>query len=202
MYISKIVEVLKKNQPKSVCVEAAHIYMNEDPNETHEFAARIGANIADEIGKYGSIVARHLFIDNFNPSPESFTLNVDEYILRLRKNGFDPQVVTFEAALELSAQNILYTLNGKTHRHEGDIFLSEKKIKLVSCGRPTCNLLDASLYVAKLSMFELAITILPLTFKNQQKKVMHILNALGYNRIPIINVFYGEDNKINLAFRL
>lgn len=201
MYITKVLELLKKNQPRSVCVETSHIYMNEDPDEMHDLAAQIGARVAVEAEKHGSVVARHLFIDNFNPSPESFKLDVDKYVSRLRGKGFNPQMVTFEAALELPAQNIIYALNGKTHRHEGDVFLTEKKIKLISCGRPTCNLLDASLYVAKLSMFELAITILPLAFKDQQKKVMHILNVLGYTRLPIVNVFYDKDKQISVTSR-
>jgi hypothetical protein len=201
LYIPKVLDLLKKNQPRSVCVETSHIYMNEDPGETHDLAAQIGARIAIEAEKHGSIVARHLFIDNFNPSPESFKLDVDEYISRLCEKSFSPQVVTFEAALELPAQNILHALNGKTHRYEGDVFLTEKKIKLISCGRPTCNLLDASLYVAKLSMFELAITILPFAFKDQQQKVMRILNVLGYTRLPIINVFYDKDKQVSVVSR-
>lgn len=201
MFISDIVSLLKKNQPRSVCVEAAHIYMDEDPETTHDFAAQIGARIATEVEKHGSIVARQLFIDNFNPSPEKFKLNVDEYILRLREKGFDPQMVTFESALALPAQNILHALNGRTYRHEEDVFLTEKKVKLISCDRPTCSLLDATLYVAKLSMFELTITVLPHEFKEQQKKVMRVLGALGYARLPIVNVFYDKEGRANVVQR-
>lgn len=184
-----------------MCVETSHIYMDEEPNETHDLAAQIGSRIVVEVEKHGSIVARHLFIDNFNPSPERFRLDVDKYISRLREKGFDPHVVTFEAALALPAQNILYALNGKTYRDEGDVFLTEGNTKLISCGRPTCSLLDASLYMAKLSMFELIITILPREFKEQQKKVMRILNALGYTRLPIVNVFHENNGSITVVSR-
>ncbi len=201
LYISQVVDLLRKNQPRSVCVETSHIYMDEEPNETHDLAAQIGSRIVVEVEKHGSIVARHLFIDNFNPSPERFRLDVDKYISRLREKGFDPHVVTFEAALALPAQNILYALNGKTYRDEGDVFLTEGNTKLISCGRPTCSLLDASLYMAKLSMFELIITILPREFKEQQKKVMRILNALGYTRLPIVNVFHENNGSITVVSR-
>jgi len=201
MDITKILDLLKERQLRSVCVEAAHIYMNEDPNETHDFTAKIGADIANAIEKHGGVVSRHLFIDNFNPGPESFKLDVNKYISRLNGNNFSPQVVTFETDLELPAKNILYALNGKIDRFGEDVFLKEKGVKLISGGRPTCNLLDASLYVAKLSMFQLAITVLPLSWKNQQNKVRRILNELGYVRLPIINVFVNcENQEISLVF--
>lgn len=193
--------LLKKNQPRSVCVEAAHIYMDEDPGATHDSAAQIGARIATEVEKHGSIVARQLFIDNFNPNPEEFKLNIDEYISRLRKSGFDPKIVTFESTLALPARNILHALNGLTYRHEKDVFLTEKRIKLISCDRPTCSLLDATLYVAKLSMFDLIITVLPHEFREQQKKVMRVLGALGYTRLPIVNVFYDKEGRTDVVQR-
>ncbi|MBI3458788.1 hypothetical protein HY061_00805 [Candidatus Azambacteria bacterium] len=175
--------------------------MDEDPNKTHDFSAQIGARISDEIEKLGGIVAKQLFIDNFHPDPKSFKLDVDKYVLRLGDNGFTPHVVMFETDLELPAKNILHTLNGKTHRKEEGVFLTEKNIQLMSGDRPSCNLLDASLYVAKLSMFQLSITILPLSWKDQQKNVMRILGALGYTRLPIVNVFYDENERISMVFQ-
>ena len=56
-------------------VEAAHIYMDEKPNESHKISAQIGAEFVARIEEYGYMVIKQLFIDNYNPNPKDFIID-------------------------------------------------------------------------------------------------------------------------------
>lgn len=195
----EILEWIKKNKPQSVCIESAHIYMNEYPSDQHKLSAKIGSRLTDEIEKENCLVSKHLFIDNYNPDPSDFKLDVDAFMDILKDCGFKPDIVTFETSLEIPAKNLLSELEEDITHHEHYICLNQKQIRLMSHGRPTCNLLDTALYVAKLSMFGLSITILPNSFKEQQKKVRMVLRSLGYTHLPIINIYHDNKGKITIG---
>lgn len=57
---------------------------------------------------------------------------------------------------------------------------------------PSCNVLDFVAYNRKFKVASVAITILPIALKEQQKRVKAIFNLLGANP-PIINVFYDKN---------
>lgn len=204
MKYEKITEYLERNNPRSVCVEAGHVYMNEKPNETHSRLASIGAEISKQINQKGCNVSKILFVDNYNPSPNDFCLDLPEYIRHLSDCDFAPDIITFEADLVIPSQNIIQALGSKI-RHsadDGNTYLNKDRI--LCRGKPTCNLLDTALYVAKLSIFELAITVLPKyinnkdTYIKQQEKVRRILEAIGYSRPSIINVFLSDDGNMEI----
>ncbi len=201
MDFSEIHRWVDKHQPRSVCVEVAHIYMNETPGEEHDFSAQIGASLTEQLEEKDCLVSKMLFIDNYNPGPDEFRLDVDGFIVRLDQRGFEPDIVTFETALELPARNLLLSLNDNMRKHEGRVFLNQRSILLIDHERPTCNLLDAALYVAKLSMFELAITVLPSSYKSQQASVRRVLRALGYSHLPIINIYFDESRQITIGIQ-
>jgi len=161
---------IKKNKPSSVCIETAHIYMDEAPNKQHELAAQIGSGIVKTVERERCLSTKHLFIDNYNPDPKNFILDIDKYIEMLSEFGFRPNIITFETSLEIPAKNLLIELKEETVHREHNVYLNSRQILLMAHNRPTCSLLDTALYIAKLSMFELVITILPKSFREQQKK--------------------------------
>lgn len=83
MKYERITEYLEKNNPRSVCVEAGHIYMDEEPNEAHGRLASVGAEISKRINQKGCKVSKILFVDNYNPSPNDFCLDLQKYIKHL-----------------------------------------------------------------------------------------------------------------------
>lgn len=203
MGYQKIIDYVKRNGPRSVCVEAGHVYMNEYPSEMHRKLASVGADISIQISQSGCNVSKVLFVDDYNPSHSDFCLDLPKYIKVLSEEGFAPDIVTFEANLVAPAKNIIRELNGRVvHNADGNSYLNSDRI--LCGGRPTCNLLDAALYVAKLSIFELAITVLPKyikdnnTYIHQQKKVKRILKEIGYKDPSIINVFLSNDGDLEV----
>lgn len=192
MDAKEIYKWVHKNKPHSICVEAAHIYMDEKPNKSHRISAQIGADIANQLKKDGHIVIKQLFIDDYNPDVKNFILDVGSYLELIGSCGFSPDILTLESSLEMPANNLLAKIITQNNlvRHEQKVYLEKKKACLVNNNRPTCNLLDAALYIAKLSMFEMAITVLPKSLKGQQKKVRKILKILGYSNIPIFNIYH------------
>jgi len=192
MDVKEIYKWAHKNKPCSICVEAAHIYMDEKPNKSHRISAQIGADISTQLKKDGYIVIKQLFIDDYNPVAKNFILDIDNYLELISSWGFSPDIITFEKLLESPANNLLAKITTQNNLiyHEKKVYLEKKKACLVDNNRPTCNLLDTALYIAKLSMFEMVITILPKIFKGQQKKVQKILKILGYSSIPIFNIYY------------
>lgn len=196
MDFSLIEQWIKKNNPASICIEAAHIYLDETPNGQHTTSAKIGAEIFQKLDSNGKaiLVTNQLFVDDFHPKTQNVVL--EEYIGTLREVGFEPDILTFEKKMELPAKNLLATLKGFVKCKNGNYYLNHGNILVLKDDVPTCCLLDAALYVAKISMFDLAITVLPEEYKKQQKKVFHILRALGYDNPPIINVFFNEKGEI------
>lgn len=192
MDIKEIYGWAYKNKPYSICVEAAHIYMDEKPDESHKISAQIGAELMARLKEDGHMVTKQLFIDDYNPNPANFVLDVDSYLELIGSYGFSPDILTFESSLEMPANNLLAKIITQNNlvRHQQKVYLEKKKACLVNNNRPTCNLLDAALYIAKLSMFEMAITVLPKSLKGQQKKVQKILKILGYYKIPIFNIYH------------
>lgn len=194
MDFSEILQYAKGHRLTSVCVEAAHIYMDEVPGDEHDFSASLGAQLAKELELADCLVTKMLFVDNINPNPLEFTLDVNRYRDRLQQKGFAPDIVALEAALELSARNLLESLESSDiHRKDDQVFLNHRNILLMDHNRPSCCLLDAAMYVAKLSIFELVITVLQGKYRSQQKKVRKILRALGYTHLPVINVYFDFE---------
>lgn len=65
---------------------------------------------------------------------------------------------------------------------------------------PSCNLLDAALYIRKFTYLKEkggCITVLPEEYVKQQRAVLAILDALN-QEIPIINVYFDKEGKISL----
>lgn len=184
---------VRKRKPLTVCVEAAHIYMDETLGAHHLEAARMGNDIAEELTERANLsVSKVLFIDDYNPNPDSWVLDVDEYVSSISEVGFVPNLIVKESSLEIPAM-VLFSkaeFENSLVRENNHIYLERKQVCLTKDGRPVCNLLDAALYVAKMSMFDLVITILPRSFKSQQKNTRKILKTIGYKELPVFNIYY------------
>lgn len=200
---SEIVRGVIGTKARTVCIEAAHAYMDEQPGETNFKGAIIAADLYNRLRAI-TRVEKMLFLDDFHP--EKFTLNVEAYVRELAAVGFSPDIIMRETRLEITAKNLLKSLGGLALTNEdGTIRLASPNIRLVNGdGRVTCNMLDAALYVSKLAIFEYVITVLPerapdnSKYREQQKNVRNILKTLGYVDPPIANIFFGPDGKMHI----
>lgn len=195
--MNRIIEFVRKNDIRSVCIEAAHIYSDEKVNTEHLQSAKLGAELSKLLDSEKVLVKNMLFIDDYHP--KSHILNINEYLDMLVSQGFIPDLVVWEKDLALMATNLTYSLNGQTQKEAGRISLIKPNLTLINAdGELSCNILDATLYASKFSLFQLSITVLPATFKGQQKNVRKVLKALGYDTTPMANVFFESDGNINV----
>jgi hypothetical protein len=193
---------LDQLKPQSICVEAAHIYTNETPGEEHLYCAKLGAQVVEVLSQKGFSPVKMLFVDDYHPNPMESTLDLRAYIKGLEQEGFNPDVVIMESALAKPAFCLSRSFNGQSEVREGRLCLRKPNLVLVAeDGSLSCNILDAALYVSKFSMFSFSITVLPDVYKGQQRNVRKVLKALGYERIPLANVYYTAERKVTVGIQ-
>lgn len=195
-----LLEKLAEIKPQAICVEAAHIYTNETPGDDHFFGAQIGVRIFGAISGNGARVVKMLFVDDYHPESEAALLNLPAYTDELGRIGFAPDTVISESGLAEAALQLLGLLNGQTVRRDGKICLAKPNLVLVAAdGTLSCNLLDAALYLEKFKNFDFSITVLPETYKVQQKNVRKLLKVFGHETVPFANVYYNSQKEIKLS---
>lgn len=196
-----LLEKLDEIKPRVVCVEAAHIYTNETPSDEHFFCAQIGARVVKALSGNGANIVKMLFVDDYHPDPEEDILNLHAYVSKLEQAGFAPDTVITESSLTDSALCLLKSLNGQTVQRGGKICLDKPNLTLIAeDGTLSCNLLDAALYMEKFKNFDFSITVLPETYKAQQKNVRKLLKVFGHETVPFANVYYDSRKEIKLGF--
>lgn len=199
--------MVKKNTehlPRLV-IEAGHIYMTESVTDRHLKSARIGAYLARSLAAIGYPVSNALFVDNYNEKPtdpeavvSDQTLDVQEYLSKLRGVQFEPGTVLFEADMLPIADEIVSKLEEKEvacidKRRKNTHYLIEGGMYLIEKGRYTCSLLDAALTTKKFEFGDVVINVLPYYYRPQQKKMKRILGQLGFDTKKVISVLYDRE---------
>lgn len=178
--------LLQNRAGEKVVVEAAHVYADETDWSGQIDGARIGAEIAKEIGQSGALVRKMLFVDDFHPTKK--LLDLEAFLSEIRGVGFNPDEIVYESGLVEDADEIAEEMarlnlakkrengsiefkhiNGATHR----IGLKKKD------GKPTCTALDAALYLRKLHEHDQAVTVLPKSWEPQQEHTKGVLDLVG-----------------------
>ena len=183
-----------------IIVEAAHVYTYESVSEHHVRGAQLGNMICQLFQNLGGQVEPWLFIDNYNAHFEAReeVLDVPKYLHQIAQNGFIPQKIIYETEMVTQAQVVLESLLkegfAKKH-HTGSIILTKGNVKLYepSKDRYCCSLLDASLYLLKLSQAPYCVTILPQEYEKQQIATKIILKKLGIETDTIQAIYYGAQ---------
>lgn len=198
--LKPLIERFEGIKPQVICVEAAHIYANETPDDDHFFCAEVGSRIVEALSGNGTNIVKMLFVDDYHPSPEEDILNLHAYISKLEEAGFAPDTVITESSLAESARRLLESLNGQTVQRDGKIYLNKPNLFLVAAdGTLSCTLLDAVLYMEKFKQFDFSVTVLSEAYKGQQKNVRKFLKVLGYETVPVANVYYDSRKEIKLS---
>lgn len=209
-----MIEILKANLQiiegsSTACVEAAHIYTDEQPGLEHQMSAVIGTNVSRILEEMGVDVNRMLFVDDFNA--DSKDLDIHEYESFITKHGFIPDVVVMETTLVEDAKEIVRVLEGlgltevnkngatilkKKEKREKEVVL-KKSPSLGSV--PACSALDAALYIKKFEHSGVCVTVLHERWKNQQDSVKRVITALGME-IPVLDVYYSDTGDVSVDF--
>lgn len=192
-------------QSQQVIVEAGHIYSGEKVSDEHQMGLMIGRCVAEVLEEIGLEVSTMLFIDDYNGSGESQeTLSL--YQESLNSIGFEPKEIVYETSLTTMANDLILDLKrkGKVKKiKERDCLLagSQGLIDLWRNGKYSCSILDAALYLTKAQKSDggLLVTVLPKSYREQQRKTKLILSAMQFNT-PILNVYFNADGKIEVDF--
>lgn len=191
-----------------VVVEAAHIYTDQNPSEEQSGGAIVARALLEAIS---SPTQRMLFIDDFHPTEP--TLDISAYQGWLANLGYPVDQTLFESALVPDAHLLLAKIKEivpkkKLSYPKNDgwqsspaigLWTPRGKVSLITHqGDPSCSLLDASLYLKKAEMGEVALTVLPQCYLPQQLDTLALLAKVGHAS-PIINVFFDPINPLESA---
>lgn len=200
---------LSNVQLRPVCIEAAHIYMDEEPTLRHEIGAMVGARLATIIEEMGFPVERMLFIDDYNASSQD--LDIGAYRQLISEHGFASDTLVMESSLVEQADHVIALLEqqGMTEVTKQGATILKKNYKKDSTivlkkspdrgAIPACAALDAALYLRKYEQSGICITVLHEEWKGQQDGVKKVLQTLGAN-IPIFEVYYNDVGDVDVEF--
>lgn len=198
---TSLLERLDRLRPRTICVEAAHIYINETPNEEHFFCAQLGAQLANALSQNGFKPTRMLFVDDYHPRIDQVAFSLKTYIEKLTDEGFPPDEVVMESTLVKPAFCLMRSLPGERVKKNGRLYLRKPNLALMDDdGTISCNLLDATLYLDKFRNFHYSITVLPESYKGQQRNVKKLLQVFGQTDFPAANVYYSQDKVVKVNF--
>jgi thioesterase domain-containing protein len=193
--IDEKLESLKK--AKSIIIEAAHIYTDNQSNWEQQLKdAQLAAEITQLLQEKGKKVTSMLFVDDLHP--KEHTLNLKNFLSEITLAGFEPDEIVNETSIVPKARKLVRKLlerNLARRKNDNSVYLKKgkRKIGLVTKeGKPTCNLLDATLYIQKLQKAEGTITILPRDWQKQQEKAIKVANAAlpdTNTQLKIVNLF-------------
>lgn len=182
---------------ETVVVEAAHIYADKEPGDEQRIAAQIAAQVSVGLA---ARARKALLIDNLNVAQN--TLNKDAYLAQLSAWGFIPDDVFMETDLvsgvtesgglidTIRQRRLVKIKNGEGltkrfwNQDKGEMLTLVKKD-----GTPTCPALDALLYKRKSSLGSACVTILPLSYADQQTATQTIMQKAGIS-IPVANLYF------------
>lgn len=71
---------LSKAKIKTVCLEAGHIYVDEQPHEGHRNNLCAGAHLKKFLEQEGFNVVTTLFVDDYNPDHQNPAFVLEDYI--------------------------------------------------------------------------------------------------------------------------
>ena len=187
-------------QDITLIVEAAHIYTNEQPGEEHQTGAQVGGSISRYLQLFGTTVQQWLFVDNYNPLFSEKPRHLDEkkYRESLQQWGFAPDQTVYEADLVGRAADVLQYLlkhDFAAKYKDGRVALRKGKTLLYNSDtdKYMCALLDASLYLLKLEHAQGCITVLPQSYRQQQKEAMAIARRAGADTSRIFPYYFRTE---------
>lgn len=209
----------------SVVIEAGHVYQyetleNEDLVASLEAQFNQAMILESHLRQRGVAVSRMLFIDDYNPHPETGEMHqhLDEvaYFKLAEAHGYGPFQVVYESDMAPLAEALIdHMLHvqgiAKVEEEAGDdrrILLQHRNIELKRGDKVSCAALDAALCLVKYAFVaESSVNALPpvphveqsdnlesFSYQTQQRKTRKILyEHLNTRVLPFFNVFVSSE---------
>lgn len=193
--------------PGQICLEAGHIYVDEQPtDDCHYQAVTLAVELQGRLILDGLKPVPILFIDDYNP--KKTTLCQRQYLSAIRSQGYDPVEVVMESQMVEGASKIIETLTEQGQVHERDGMLLTNKHRLClrkKDGKLSCSALDAALYQYRFAKWPpLSITVLPgdsdRRYQDQQRNTRRLLRLLGWETLPMANVYFRQNGELTFSF--
>lgn len=197
----RLVRHLQAKCVRSVVIEAGHIYANEAPGPAHFTACRVGASLCDELRAAGIEARTMLYIDDYSNRHDGWTLDLKSYVRDITAEGFAPDVIVTESLVAALAADVVERLRrrGRLHRKGDALFVNGGRIRVAGKNAPlSCELCEAGLIELKLRMAEWSVTILPSSYREQQKRARDVLMALGHAVLTTACV-YTDGEELTLS---
>ncbi len=187
----------------AVVLEAAHIYADKQPHLEQQKGAVLATAVNAGLG---IPTIRTLLIDDYNITEK--TLDINAYLVWLTDHGYAPDEVIMESDLVPAAHELLEEIKDRvpakklsTSKHDPwqsngalGLWTPVGKVPLLtSVGRPSCALLDASLYLRKSQLAQACLTILPQEYSSQQIATHAILKRINKS-VPVVNLYFNSNN--------
>lgn len=219
---------IQNSRAETVVMEAGHSYMYHDLGDP-DFRDSIvlqsvhAAELTKRLEESGIKVNQTIFIDDYNPNPETGrkeeNLDIDGLVELMNSAGFFPTTKIFEGSMEdlalsmiryMGAHQDLIKLGAAEENGSQGILLKRKGYELykTKSDMVSCAMLDAALTIAKLTYLgEGVVNILPRnsgsengSYRSQQKKMRTIAGEhLSTNVLPVYNLFTGTEADEKIA---
>ena len=120
--------------------------------------------------------------------------------------GFAPDVIVTESLVAALAADVVERLRrrGRLHRKGDALYVNGGKVRVAGKNAPlSCELCEAALIELKLRMAEWCVTILPPSYREQQKRARDVLAALGHPVLTTACVYLdGEELSLSIPHGL
>lgn len=207
----KLVRLLCRRRARTVGIEAGHIYTDERPGQEHAQGFEIGVELSGALILEGIEPTGIVFIDDYNPKDNILCLRGFLELARgcsfLSKHEEDGKEVVMESTMASGAEEIISKLAQDKLVKNGDgdsLFTTKHGVRLRhDDGRISCPALDAAFCLCRFDQFDFNVTILPGSsfrkYKQEQRKVRQLLRLLGWQDIPLANIFFQPDGDFSIS---
>jgi hypothetical protein len=124
-------------------IEYAHIYSDEVFNQEHVESLKVLELILRILNNDSKTYSLNLLIDEYHP--ENNTLNVEDFLNKLKYRGYYPDYLYFESDLHKDLNLFLDNMNNEKHVHEYHRYFEKH-------GKSPCSYLIANWYLKRLGV--------------------------------------------------
>lgn len=227
----QINQILSTHNLSSAYVEMGHFYVDHSylPNqdtEMHSQGIDFGTYLVDDLKQHGIKVSTMVFIDDLHTTRyfnhQDIPTLVDNRLAEYKSRGFEPDITVYEKSLVDPAKKLMLVLLEKDaeRKNKKKILQTVPESKVIfmkhfdsqgsfdrfhllnGYGIPTCELLDAALYIEKNKMMSeggICMTVLPVSYQNQQYRTKAILKQAGI-AIPILDLYFDKEGTLSVDF--
>jgi hypothetical protein len=200
--LARLVRHLQTKCVHSVVIEAGHIYVTERPTAAHLAACRAGAKLRDDLSAAGIAVRTMLYVDDYSNRPDGWTLDLKSYVEEITAVGFAPDVIVTESLVAALAVDVVERLRrrGRLLWKGGALYVNGDSVRVVGKRAPlSCELCEAALFELKQRMAEWSVTVLPASYREQQKRARGVFAALGHSVLASACIYMdGEDLSLSI----